>query len=61
MRRKMVISFVLVGILAIGSVIFINMKKDNEKSIERNSIEHSSSDFGSDGWHKYRIRNKKTD
>lgn len=61
MRRKMVISFVLVGILVIGVVLFININKDSEKSVERNSIEHSSSDFGSDGWHKYRIRNKKTD
>lgn len=56
---KKIISLVLVSVLIL--TVFTGCSQSiKEESIETNSnnINHNSSDFGSNGWHKYRIRNK---
>lgn len=57
MRKIISLSMILILIVS----IFTGCTKSNkEESIETNSnsVDHSSSDFGSNGWHKYKIRNK---
>lgn len=55
--KKRICVFMVVCIL---SITLFGCVENKEESIETNSnsIEHKSDDFGSNGWHKYRIRNK---
>lgn len=56
---RKIISLILILILTLTSFSGC-VKKNKEESIETDSSNknHISSDFGSNGWHKYRIRNK---
>lgn len=55
MRKKILFSIFMIVILSLGMV---SCSKNDSVETDSNSIEHSDSDFGSNGWHKYRIRNK---
>lgn len=57
---RKITSLILVSILVLTIFAGCSQSK-KEESIETNSnnINHTSDDFGSNGWHKYRIRNKK--
>ena len=56
---RKIISLILASILVLTFFTGCS-QSEKEESIETNSnnVNHNSSDFGSNGWHKYRIRNK---
>lgn len=52
--------FVGVATIAIiGSFFISSLEKKVTDYGSKNTIEHNDKDFGSNGWHKYRIRNAK--